>query len=46
MLTTTLDVLGVVLVCLGLYFVAWPLALIGAGLALLAMSYAEPWRRK
>lgn len=46
MLTTALDVLGVALICAGLYFIAWPLALVAAGGAVLAMSYIEPWRRE
>jgi hypothetical protein len=46
MLTTALDLLGVTLICAGCYFVAWPLALIAAGVAVLAMSYIEPWRRE
>lgn len=45
MLTTALDLLGVALICCGLYFVAWPLAIVAAGLALLALSYAEPWKQ-
>lgn len=45
MLTTALDLLGVALICCGLFFVAWPLAVIAAGVASLALSWAEPWNR-
>lgn len=43
MLTTALDLLGIALICLGLYFVAWPFAIVAGGVALLALSWAEPW---
>lgn len=46
MLTTALDLLGVALICAGLFFVAWPLAVAAAGVALIAVSYAEPWKRE
>lgn len=46
MLTTLLDLLGLTLIAAFAWFVWPPLPLLVCGVAVLAASYAEPWRKR